>query len=405
METNNSNITLGEIFRRSGEQYIIENNPTAQEKGIIRLLSQCRTIGLGSHIESCSKCDYSRICYNSCRNRHCTQCQYKEKEQWFMKRKQELLPVGYFHIIFTIPLQLNRLVLQNRKVMYTILFKAASSTLLELAKDPKHLGAVTGLLAVLHTWGQNLMEHPHLHCIVPAGGVSSDKEHWVHSKHNYFIPVQVISSLFRGKFCDLLNKAYASNKLQFKADMRFYDSKKNFNRLLTHLYKKNWVVHAKEPFARPEKVLEYLSRYINRVAISNRKIIKIENNKVTFLWKDYRNNDKLKRMTIDVFEFIRRFLLHVLPDGFCKIRYYGLFANNGRKDNIEKCKTILLQEHKLQLQEKNENGTLIKVNNQKDFWDELFIQIFTRNYLQCPKCKIGKMVFAGVVKPETCDFG
>jgi len=165
------------------------------------------------------------------------------------------------------------------------------------------------------------------------------------------------------------------------------------------------VVHAKEPFARPEKVLEYLSRYINRVAISNRKIIKIENNKVTFLWKDYRNNDKLKRMTIDVFEFIRRFLLHVLPDGFCKIRYYGLFANNGRKDNIEKCKTILLQEHKLQLQEKNENGTLIKVNNQKDFWDELFIQIFTRNYLQCPKCKIGKMVFAGVVKPETCDFG
>jgi len=253
-----------------------------------------------------------------------------------------LLPVGYYHLVFTIPHQLNQLCLQNKKVMYDILFKAASQTVLELSKDTKHLGADTGLITALHTWGQNMMEHPHLHCIMPAGGLSFDKTHWVHTRksNDFFIHYKVLSSKFKGKFPDLLQKDYKQGNLSFKGKLVFISGKKNFKALINSLYKKFWVVNIQKPFAHPEKVLEYLSRYVFRIAISDRRIEKVENGMVHFTIKDYKRNGIFRKMKLEIDEFIRRFLLHVLPTAFFKIRYYGIFANTCRKKTLQKQKNL-----------------------------------------------------------------
>ncbi len=392
-------ISIGDIFGEYGEAYITRNRIKGQKKGLIRLLSACRTNGLGNHFEQCNKCLYTTQAYDSCRNRHCPTCQQKDKLQWLDKRMTELLPVGYYHLVFTIPHELNPLCLQNKKVMYGILFKAASQTLLELTRDTKHLGADIGLMTVLHTWGQNMMEHPHLHCIMPAGGLSFDKTHWVHvnNKNDFFIHYKVLSRKFRGKFLDLLEQAVREDQLKFKGKLIVIAGKKTFANFMDKLYKKEWVVNIQSPLGHPEKVLEYLSRYVFRIAISNRRIVEVKDGKVLFSWKDYRTG-LFRKMRMEIDEFIRRFLLHVLPKGFFKVRSYGIFANCHRRVNIETAKKILRSEQEDAKQEALEDaGTVIE--KQDTVWHE--IKDLIRNFKKpnCPKCHKGQLRFAGIV-PE-----
>jgi hypothetical protein len=388
-------ISLGDIFRKYGEDYIQAYNPGAQEKGLIRLLSLCRTSGLGTHHEKCNHCGHSQIAYNSCRNRHCPLCQQKDKEQWLEKRMEELLPVGYYHLVFTIPEQLNALCLQNKKVMYDILFKAASQTVLELASDNKHLGASVGLTTVLHSWGQNMLEHPHLHCIMPAGGLDANKSTWIKARSDFFIHVKVVSRKFRGKFLDLTKQAYMKGELQCKGAINGLNEKTSFARFTDKLYKMEWVVNIQPPFANPQKVLEYLSRYVFRIAITERRIIGLEDSKVVFRLKDYRTG-LYRTMKLDVFEFIRRFLLHSLPKAFLKVRYYGIFANRYKKENIAAIKNILEQDKQLQDTEDLEDGRLVW-QKQDTIWNEIFLMIKKYKKANCPCCGIGRMMFAGLI--------
>ena len=389
-------VDFSDILHEYGQEYISKNNIKGQQKGIIQLLSACRTAAMGSHFEKCDQCDYSGKAYNSCRNRHCPVCQQKDKLQWLDKRMQELLPVGYFHVVFTIPHQLNPLCLDNKKVMYDILFKAASQTLLELSKDTKHMGADTGLVTVLHTWGQNMMEHPHLHCIMPNGGISSDKEHWVYpqKKGGFFVHYKVVSRVFRGKFLDLLQKAVDKGLLNFKGKSRELVSKKKLAGLFDRLYKMEWVVNIQKPLGKPEKVLEYLSRYVFRIAITNRRIIEVKDGKVRFSWKDYRSG-LFREMKLDVHEFIRRFLLHLLPSGFFKVRYYGIFASRYRKKNIRVAKQILKQQQDIISQEDFEDG-LVVYEKQDAVWNEILQKIRQYQKPNCPNCGKGRLRFNGI---------
>ncbi len=394
-----SKITISDIFREYGGQYIHDNKLKGQQKGIINLLSSCQTQALGSHYRACDQCTHLDKAYNSCRNRHCPNCQNKDREAWLDKRMQELLPVGYYHLVFTIPQQLNQLCLQNKKVMYGILFQAASQTVLELSRDVKHLGANTGLITVLHTWGQNMMEHPHLHCIMPAGGLSFDKSHWVHTqkKNDFFIHYKVLSKKFRGKFLDLVQRAYEKGMLSFKGKLSPIGGKKNFEALVSGLYKKAWVVNIQKPFAHPEKVLEYLSRYVFRIAISDRRIDKVEEGKVHFSVKDYKLNGIFRKMKLDVDEFIRRFLLHVLPPGFFKVRYYGIFTNTHRKKNTALVNQLLSEEKTEQKQEDMQDGKQVW-EKQDTIWAEIMKKIKQYSKINCPVCKKGRMCFAGLVE-------
>jgi hypothetical protein len=393
-------INMGDILRKYGAEYINRNNIQGQEKGIIKLLSACRTPAMDSHYQKCTQCEYTIKAPNSCRNRHCPICQQKDKLQWLEKRMDELLPIGYYHLVFTIPHKLNALCLQNKKVMYGILFKAASQTLLELCKDTKHMGADTGLITVLHTWGQNMMDHPHLHVIMPTGGLSFDKEQWIEptkKKHkDFFIYYKVVSEKFRGKFLDLMKKAYADDLLTFKGNLStVIAGNSTFNSFVTKLFSKDWVVNIQRPFGKPEKVLEYLSRYVFRIAITNRRIIEVKNGKVLFSWKDYRTNT-FKKMSLTIDEFIRRFLLHLLPKGFFKVRYFGIFSSRYRKVNIETAKKILLQNKELQKREDIEDSNTVW-QKQDTVWDA--IQTLIKDYKQynCPCCKKGHLRYFGVV--------
>jgi putative transposase/transposase-like zinc-binding protein len=393
-----SKITVCDILRDHGSQYIQKKGIKGQQKGIIKLLSSCQSSALGSHFRKCNNCSQLDKVYNSCRNRHCPNCQNKDREKWLEKRMQELLPIGYYHLVFTIPHELNQLCLQNKKQVYDILFKAASQTILELSMDTKHLGADTGLITVLHTWGQNMMEHPHLHCIMPAGGLSFDKSHWVYTPkgNDFFIYYKVLSSKFRGKFLDLLQKTYDKGKLSFKGKQATFCRKKNFEALLKPLYKKGWVVNIQKPFAHPQKVLEYLSRYVFRIAISDRRIDKVEDGMVYFTIKDYKRKGIFRKMKLSVDEFIRRFLLHLLPKGFFKVRYYGIFANIYRKVNIEKVKELLSEEQTIQKSEDFEDGKQTW-DKHDTVWKEIMDIIKQVSKNNCPVCKKGRMVFVGPV--------
>lgn len=393
-----SKITVCDILREHGGQYISKNRLKGQQKGIINLLSSCRTQVLGSHFRECDHCSHLDKAYNSCRNRHCPNCQGKDREQWLNKRMQELLPVGYYHLVFTIPHQLRQLCMYNKQVMYDILFKAASQTVLELCKDVKHLGADIGLVTVLHTWGQNMVHHPHLHCIMPAGGLSFDRKHWVHTdkSNDFFIYYKVVSNKFRGKFLHLLKRAYNNGQLNFNAKLKQISGKKNFEALRSSLYKISWVVNIQKPFAHPEKVLEYLSRYVFRIAISDRRVEKIENGKIYFSVKDYRLNGIFRKMKLDVGEFIQRFLLHVLPKGFFKVRYYGIFANVHRKENIALANKLLSDENAWKKREDMEDGKQTW-EKQDTIWNEIMDRIKQYSEFNCPVCKKGTMRFAGLV--------
>ena len=397
-------ITVCDILREYGGQYIHKHKIKGQQKGIINLLSSCKTGALGSHFRQCDHCMYIDKANNSCRNRHCPNCQQKDREEWLEKRMRELLPVGYYHFVFTLPHKLNEIFLQNKKEMYSILFKAASQTVLELSRDTKHLGADTGLITVLHTWGQNMMEHPHLHCIMPAGGLSFDQTHWVHPRKSkdFFIYYKVLSEKFKGKFLDLLQKAYNKEKLSFKGKLIPVSGKKNFTAILSRLYKKAWVVNIQKPFAHPEKVLEYLSRYVFRIAISDRRIEKVENGMVHFTIKDKKRKGIYHKMKLEIDEFIRRFLLHVLPQGFFKVRYYGIFANTCRRENIVKAKELLAEEKSEQVREAIEDGKLVW-EKRDTVWAKIMDDIKNHMKHNCPVCNNGRMRFVGLVSESPPD--
>lgn len=391
-------ITLGNILNEYGDSYISRNQISGQEKGLLHLLQACRTAALGSHFEKCDKCNYTGKSYNSCRNRHCPSCQHKDKLEWLDKRMKELLPVGYYHLVFTIPHELNPLCLTNKKVMYGLLFKAASQTILELAKDTRHLGADTGLITVLHTWGQNMMEHIHLHCIMPAGGLSFDNGHWVHTnkKDDFFIHFKVLSRKFRGKFLDLLKRAHNKGELNFKGKLSAISGKVQFENFTYALKQKEWVVNIQAPFGKPEKVLEYLSRYVFRIAITDRRILEVKDGKVRFSWKDYRTG-LFREMKLETDEFIRRFLLHMLPKGFFKVRYYGIFSSRHRKENIETAKQLLELEAENKKEEALEDGDRVW-EKQDTVWDEILNLIKNHRQPNCPSCKKGRLHFAGIVR-------
>lgn len=305
------------------------------------MISLCRTSSLGyHHSDVCTECGTIDVSYNSCRNRNCPKCQQSAQQEWVEAQMSKLLPVGYFHLVFTLPQELNTLVLQNQKLLYSLLIRSSGHTLLELAKIPKYLGATIGVTSVLHTWGQNLSFHPHVHCIVPGGGLSNDGLRFVQSRKKFFIPVKVISKKFRGKFLDLLKQAYNEGKLEFFNEATKLALKSNFQSLIDSLYRLNWVVFCRKPFKSPGHVVRYLGRYTHRVAISNSRILSFDDQSVSFSWKDYKDDSKSKVMTLEAAEFARRFLLHVLPAGFVKIRHYGLLCSRNIRTKLLKCMTL-----------------------------------------------------------------
>lgn len=329
---------VADFFCRYGEEYRRKHQLSRPQLRAMRAIEICRTAVLGGHLYKCEECDKEKVCYNSCRNRHCPKCQSLDKHRWLEQRSAELLPVPYFHVVFTLPEQLNPLALIHPSLIYTLLFDSASQTLLEIAADPKHLGARIGFIAVLHTWSQTLQLHPHLHCIVPGGGLSPDRRNWVSSRPSFFLPVHVLGRLFRGKFLAGLRTLHESGRLTLPESLA---GPRAFQNLIDLLYKKPWVVYSQPPFGSPEKVLGYLARYTHRVAIGNSRLVRFSDSQVTFTYKDYAQGGKVREMTLPVEEFIRRFLLHILPERFVRIRYYGLLSTRTRDEDLALCRRLL----------------------------------------------------------------
>jgi hypothetical protein len=332
--------TLQEVMVLHGDKYLNSKKLPLNIYKTLSAIKYCRTSALGGHVYQCDNCGQIKISYNSCRNRHCPKCQSYAKELWVYERRKSLLPTHYFHVVFTVPEELNSLILFNQKELYSVFFKSVSETLLELGSDKKYLRADIGFTALLHTWGQNLMNHPHIHCIIPGGGLSLDKSKWIKSKKKFFIPVKVLSRKFRGKFLYYVNELYLKNKLKFPSNISELGSRDVFSQLKDSLYKKEWIVYSKPPFGGAEHVLQYLSRYTHRVAISDNRIIKVDNDSVVFKWKDYKDNNKEKVMTLNPQEFIRRFTMHILPDRFVKIRHYGILGNRNKHLKFKRCLEI-----------------------------------------------------------------
>ena len=334
---------VADIFRRHGEAYrrAHEGHLGRVERRVMSAIELCRTAELGGHSESCISCGFIRCAYNSCRNRHCPKCQGATRAEWLAARQAELLPVPYFHVVFTLPPPIAEIAFHNKETVYAMLFKVAAETLRTIAADPRHLGAEIGLVAVLHTWGQNLHHHPHLHCVVPGGGPSLDGSRWVACKPGFFLPVRVLSRLFRRLFLEALQAAFHAGQLKFFGSLSGLSEPPAFARIIADVRGAEWVVYAKPPFGGPEQVLAYLGRYTHRVAIANSRIVELADGRVSFRWKDYRHHDKPKLMTLDAFEFIRRFLLHSLPDGFHRIRHYGFLANGHRAAKLALCRRLL----------------------------------------------------------------
>jgi hypothetical protein len=336
-------LEVADVFREHGDAFLDQHGNTLsrEQRRVLHDIAACRTAELGGHVEECDRCGHQQIAYNSCRNRHCPKCQATAAAQWMEAREAELLPVEYFHVVFTLPAVLGPIALQNQRVVYGLLFRAAAETLQQIAADPKHLGAEIGFLAVLHTWGQNLQHHPHVHCVVPGGGLSADGLHWVSCRSGYLFPVEVLSQVFRGKLLSLLRAAFDQRELSFHGKLAPLAVPGEFQRRLTASVKTHWVVHAKPPWGGPEQVLKYLARYTHRVAISNHRLVALEGDEVDFLWKDYAHGGERKTMTLTAIEFIRRLLLHVLPSGFVRIRHYGFLANRVCRDKLALCRALL----------------------------------------------------------------
>jgi hypothetical protein len=340
---NEHRLEVADVIRQHGEEFLERWGHTVspQQRKALRDIGACRTATLGGHIEQCDHCSHRVIAYNSCRNRHCPKCQSSARDRWLAERAKELLPVPYCHVVFTVPERLAPLALQNQRLFYSLLFRAVSETLLEIAADPRHLGAQIGFLAVLHTWSQNLLHHPHVHCVVPAGGITPDRSGWIRCRRKFFLPVRVLSRLFRGKVLAFLRDAYAKRKLQFSGQLATFADPARFETWLQTFKKSDWVVYAKPPFGGPTHVLKYLARYTHRVAISNGRLLSFEKGRVSFRWRDSKDNNRTKTMTLDAVEFIRRFLLHILPSGFVKIRHFGFLANRNRSVRLDLCRMHL----------------------------------------------------------------
>lgn len=358
---------------------------SATQRRVLRDITQCRTAALGGHLEQCDQCGHQQIAYNSCRNRHCPKCQAAARAGWLDERAADVLPVEYYHVVFTLPDQLSLLALQNKRAIYGLLFKTASETLLEIAADPKHLGARIGFLAVLHTWGQTLQHHPHLHCVVPGGGLSPDHSKWVSCRKGFFLPVKVLSRLFRRKFVCGLRQIFDDGKLRCAGQLSHLGQKVRFERLLDELSRIEWVVYAKPPFGGPEQVLKYLARYTHRVAISNHRLLEFKDGRVTFSYKDYSADNLTKTMTLDTVEFTRRFLLHVLPSGFVRIRHYGFLANRYRRERLDLCRRLLAAA-----------SAQAGVSDTTKSESEPEIQ---KEAMICPECRQGRMLIVSRLEP------
>jgi hypothetical protein len=338
-------LEVADIIRIAGDRFIDRNRAHLAwpQLKVLRAIRDCRTAALGGHLDRCSRCGHQAISYNSCRNRHCPKCQTNARERWLAKRSEDLLDVPYFHVVFTLPHGLSAVALQNKKVFYDLLFRASAETLIEVAADPKHLGARIGFLSVLHTWGQNLQHHPHVHCVVPAGGIAPDHSHWVYPSTGFFLPVRVLSKVFRGKFVAGLKSLFRKRSLSFHSSLSGLADSRSFRYFLRQLFRKEWVVYAKRPFGGPDHVLHYLAQYTHRVAISNRRLIAFRDGQVTFRWKDYAHGNKKRRLTISADDFLRRFLLHVLPRGLVRIRHFGFLTNRNRAVLLPLCRRFLTE--------------------------------------------------------------
>jgi hypothetical protein len=349
------------------------------ERRVLTAIEVCRTAALGGHVEQCEQCGHQRIWYNSCRNRHCPQCQSLARAQWIEDRQAELLHCEYFHVVFTLPEAPAAIAYQNKKVVYGLLFRAAAETLRTIAADPQHLGAQIGFFAVLHTWGQTLVHHPHLHCVVTGGGLSPDGSRWIACRPGFFLPVKVLSRLFRRLFLDYLEKAFDSGKLRFFSSLEGLRERRGLLAYLAPSRKTRWVVYAKRPFAGPQQVLDYVGRYTHRVAISNQRLLAIEEGQVGFRWKDYRDANQQKVLTLGANEFIRRFLLHVLPQGFQRIRYYGLLGNRYREQNLAHCRQLLGM------------PTVPPAGESPPDYRDRYEQLTGHSLKECPACHQGRM--------------
>ena len=377
------NLEVADIFRAQGNAWrqARAGHISLGQLKVMSAIEACRSAALGGHVLRCSACEHQQIAYNSCRNRHCPKCQGSAAHRWLEARQADLLPVEYYHLVFTLPAQIRALAYSNQSVVYTILFKAVAETLRTIAADPKHLGARVGFTLVLHTWGSTMIHHPHVHGIVPGGGLSLDGKRWIHCRPGFFLPIQVLSCLFRRLFLERLKHAYQAGELKFFGECQSLADSKAFLNWIKPLRKINWVAYAKPPFAGPEQVLAYLSRYTHRVAISNNRLLKFNEQGVTFKWKDYRAKPQFRNkiMTLKTDEFIRRFLIHVLPGRFHRIRHYGLLANSGRRDNLKRARELLID--KIDDEEVTENGAIESTESRQDD----VLELPQATYI-CPDC-------------------
>ena len=387
-------LEVADIVRAHGQEFrqAHATSLSTAQKRVLRAIETFRTAALGGHLERCDQCGHERNAYNSCANRHCPKCQSLPRAKWLEKRRAELLPCEYFHVIFTLPAALAPLALQNQRQMYGLLFRATAETLQGIAADPKHLGAQIGFFSILHTWGQTLTVHPHLHCVVPGGGLSLDGSRWVACRRaRFFLPVRVLSRRFRKLYLRYLEQAYAAGKLQFHGDLERLSQPQAFARHLAPLRKIEWVVYAKPPFGGPERVLDYLGRYTHRVAISNNRLQELKDGHVTFSYKDYKDEHRQKLMTLSADEFLRRFLTHVLPDGFQRIRNYGLLGNRHRDEHLRRCRELL-------------DVPAPAPPPQLDF-RERYQQPTGHDLLECPVCQKGQMRRVGVLSTHAVTVG
>lgn len=391
--TTRPRIEVADILREHGEEFRRRHRLSRRQKTILGRIEDCRTAALGGHKDTCDTCGHVRISYNSCRDRHCPKCQSLKKAEWLHKRKARLLPVHYFHVVFTLPHKLRALALGNKRLMYSMLFRAAAQTLQAIARDEEHLGAQVGFTAILHTWGQDLRFHPHLHCVVTGGGLSEDRTRWVSARANFFLSVKVLGKLFRGKFLAALKAAYSEGKLSFGKSTEAYEDPKVWKRLLDELYRLKWVVYAKRPFGGPENVFRYLGRYTHRVAISNHRIVSLEAGKVSFHYRDYADGQKKKLLTLDALEFLRRFTLHILPPRFVRIRHYGLLAASNIETKLAIARQLLL-DSRPQEEDALDSQPQLGLSEPSELsgpWYERLFTLTGEDVFACPVCKRGRM--------------
>ena len=385
------NWEVAHVFRKYGEAFRCSHPQPLSHLKVMHAIEVCRTARLGGHIEKCDDCGAETNAYNSCRNRHCPKCQTLAKAKWLQAHKAELLPVAYFHNVFTLPHEINPIALCNKKVTYIILFRSVSETLLQFGKNPDNgLGGKIGFLSVLHTWDQKINDHFHLHCIIPAGALSYDGARWIPGNEEFLFHVKALSKVFRGKFIDYLEKAFNKGELIFPGNTEHLGTKEGFKDLKNQLFAKDWVVYSKRPFSGPEKVLDYLGRYTHRVAISNHRIVNLEDGKVTFTYRDRKDNNKSKKLTLEATEFIRRFLLHVLPNGFMRIRQFGFLANRSKRKDLGRCRELMgLSPELPEIGEKTIH--------------ELMFELTGINISICPVCKKGRMRVVTKLPPLSTD--